>query len=65
MCQRITCSVCGKPSYQGCGRHIESVLADVPKSERCTCRERNATESGATSGVKRWFRALLTGSSRR
>ena len=35
MCQRITCSVCGKPSFAGCGRHIESVLGDVPPAERC------------------------------
>jgi hypothetical protein len=35
MCQRITCSVCGKPSFAGCGRHVESVLGDVPAAERC------------------------------
>jgi hypothetical protein len=35
MCQRITCSVCGKPSFAGCGRHVESVLGDVPVAERC------------------------------
>jgi len=35
MCQRITCPVCGKPSFAGCGRHIESVLGDVPPAQRC------------------------------
>ncbi|MBX7196757.1 MAG: hypothetical protein K1X94_32190 [Sandaracinaceae bacterium] len=39
MCRRITCPTCGKPSYAGCGMHIEAVLGDVPKEERCKCRE--------------------------
>ncbi|WAL64585.1 hypothetical protein ORV05_27000 [Amycolatopsis cynarae] len=37
MCQRTTCSRCQKPTYRGCGRHVELVLADVPKSKRCSC----------------------------
>ncbi len=39
MCQRVTCSECRKPSYAGCGRHVEQVLGDVPREQRCTCRE--------------------------
>lgn len=39
MCQRVKCSSCGKPSFVGCGRHVEQVLADVPAAERCRCRE--------------------------
>jgi hypothetical protein len=35
MCRRITCSTCGKPSFAGCGLHIESVLGDVAPAERC------------------------------
>lgn len=37
MCQRVTCGKCGKPTYAGCGAHIEQVLGDVPKGERCQC----------------------------
>ena len=37
MCQRITCSVCGKPGFVGCGAHVEQVLRDVPKDQRCSC----------------------------
>ena len=29
MCQRVTCKSCGKPTYAGCGRHIEAVLGDA------------------------------------
>lgn len=39
MCQRVVCSNCGKPSYSGCGRHIEAVLGDVAPENRCHCRE--------------------------
>lgn len=42
MCRRIQCRTCKKPSYAGCGAHVESVLADVPVSERCSCREDKA-----------------------
>ncbi|HEY2903674.1 MAG TPA: hypothetical protein VGL59_24025 [Polyangia bacterium] len=35
MCRRITCEKCGRPSFAGCGLHIESVLGDVPPAQRC------------------------------
>lgn len=57
MCRRITCSSCGKPSYAGCGRHIESVLGDVPQQARCRCRE-SAQSTGrpkATSWLAAWL----------
>lgn len=60
MCQRITCSSCGKPSFAGCGRHVEAVLGDVPPAERCHCRER-AEEPGARKAApeKNWFRSFF------
>ena len=33
MCQRVTCKDCGKPSFRGCGRHIEQVLGDVSPAD--------------------------------
>jgi hypothetical protein len=41
MCRRVTCKKCGKPTYAGCGQHIEQVLAGVPKSQRCTRQHGN------------------------
>jgi hypothetical protein len=35
MCQRNICKNCGRPSFTGCGRHVESVLKDVPVAMRC------------------------------
>ncbi|HEY3479871.1 MAG TPA: hypothetical protein VGL02_13330 [Streptomyces sp.] len=51
MCQRITCAKCGKPTYRGCGNHVEQVLGDVPLAQRCAC----ADEPPARS-VRRLFR---------
>ena len=45
MCRQTTCSSCGKPTWAGCGAHIEQALANVPKAERCRCREE--VKSGA------------------
>ena len=49
MCQRVTCASCGKPSFVGCGMHIEQVLGDVPARDRCTCRDANASSKPASS----------------
>lgn len=59
MCQRITCNSCGKPTYAGCGRHIEQVLGDVPVEKRCACREQKQPRSqdAKESWVKRLFGA--------
>jgi hypothetical protein len=37
MCQRVQCPKCGKPTWAGCGRHVEDVLGDVPTAQRCQC----------------------------
>jgi hypothetical protein len=62
MCQRVDCSECGRPTYAGCGRHVEAVLGDVPPAERCRCRERGS-KAGAARGAaeKSWFSGLFAG----
>jgi hypothetical protein len=37
MCHQITCATCNKPTWEGCGEHIEYALKGVPLNERCTC----------------------------
>ncbi|CAF1025011.1 unnamed protein product [Didymodactylos carnosus] len=37
MCYKVSCPDCGKPTWKGCGNHIEQVLGDIPVSERCQC----------------------------
>jgi len=37
MCKKIVCEKCKKPTWTGCGLHIEKTLADVKPEERCKC----------------------------
>jgi hypothetical protein len=68
MCQRITCPECGKPSFAGCGRHVESVLGDVPPAQRCPghapppAPPRSPT--GSTTGLGKLFDFLSGGRKR-
>jgi hypothetical protein len=60
MCRRIECSKCGRPTYAGCGLHVEQVLGDVPPSDRCRCREEEGEADPQTGGRGRsWLSALL------
>ena len=61
MCRRVTCPKCKKPSWAGCGAHVESVLGDVPKADRCRCREAgsefvSASNEGFVAKLKQLFR---------
>lgn len=59
MCTRVRCSKCGRPSYSGCGAHIEQVLGDVPVADRCKCREnaeRERAAKKAAAGPSWWDR---------
>ncbi len=55
MCTRVTCRKCQKPTFVGCGRHVEQVLGDVPPEERCRCRERSDGQGDEPSFLKRLF----------
>ena len=57
MCVRVVCNDCKKPSYAGCGAHVEQVLGDVPREERCKCREAEREERlDEQSFVRRFLR---------
>ncbi len=59
MCQRVTCKSCGKPSYVGCGRHIEAVLGDVAPEARCHCRETATKQAPPTAERGSWLGSIL------
>lgn len=62
MCRRVDCSKCGRPTFAGCGAHVEQVLAGVPASERCRCRQDQASSSGSKEQPREpasWLRAFL------
>jgi hypothetical protein len=51
MCHRVQCPKCNKPTWAGCGNHIDSALAGVPLDERCHCKKwTNAGAGGAPAG---------------
>ncbi len=58
MCRRVTCSSCGKPTFAGCGMHVEQVLGDVPREERCKCREKSAGSAKPGEQQPFWKRLL-------
>jgi hypothetical protein len=61
MCRRVECAKCGKPTYAGCGLHIEQVLGNVAPADRCRCRETRDENPGEPSspGPRSWLRTLL------
>ena len=58
MCHRATCKNCSKPTWRGCGKHVEQALAGVPKSQRCSCREDSLTTEASSRVAKGMFARL-------
>lgn len=52
MCRRVTCNQCSKPTFAGCGAHVEQVLAGVAPADRCKCREAAAAQPAASKPKK-------------
>jgi len=52
MCHQVTCEMCARPTWSGCGSHIAQALAGVPNDERCTCDQDvdPALNAGSTEG---------------
>ena len=50
MCRRVECRKCGKPTFAGCGMHVEQVLGNVPRDQRCRCRDEQRKASGGSAG---------------
>jgi len=61
MCRRVECRKCGKPTWAGCGAHVEQVLGDVPPADRCRCHEKPAKRraSETAPAERRWLSRLF------
>ncbi len=46
MCSRTNCRKCGKPTWSGCGQHIEIALKGVVKKDRCQGHANDPKETG-------------------
>lgn len=56
MCRRVACGRCGRPTFSGCGAHVERVLADVPHDERCRCNAEKPADTEERPRTRRsWF----------
>ena len=38
MCTKVECKKCAKPTWQGCGEHIEEALEGIALEDRCSCK---------------------------
>ncbi len=47
MCSPVTCRVCGKTTWSGCGQHVAQVKAMVPASQWCGGQHRDAELAAA------------------
>jgi hypothetical protein len=61
MCARTTCRTCGKPTWSGCGQHVESALSGVPKADRCQGHARAATTATDPADKRGGFLSRLFG----
>jgi len=61
MCRRVACRKCGKPTWAGCGAHVEQVIGDVPPADRCQCREAPAKQgkSARPAATRSWLSRLF------
>jgi hypothetical protein len=62
MCMRVNCRQCGKPTWTGCGAHVETALAGVPVEQRCRCREERQEKSEANGSWLSFVSKALGGS---
>lgn len=62
MCSRTKCRICGKPTWSGCGNHVEQALQGVAKSQRCACaKNAHPANSGPANSGGGFFTRLLGG----
>ena len=46
MCEKVNCRKCSKPTWAGCGEHIEEALAGIAKVDRCQGHKDEPKQSG-------------------
>ncbi|HJB10177.1 MAG TPA: hypothetical protein H9786_06550 [Candidatus Brachybacterium merdavium] len=46
MCRAVTCRTCGKTTWAGCGQHVDQVMRDVPRAQRCEGHPDESTRPG-------------------
>lgn len=52
MCRAVTCKVCSKTTWAGCGQHVSAVKTSVPASEWCNGKHTPAEIEAAAASQK-------------
>lgn len=55
MCSKTSCRKCGKPTWSGCGNHIEIALQGIPKGQRCQGHQNDPVEPKGPGIFSRLF----------
>lgn len=53
MCSPVTCQICGKTTWRGCGKHIDQVRVQVPPDQWRPGHEEEAQNRGSFFGIFR------------
>ncbi|MGA0185579.1 MAG: hypothetical protein ACO321_07710 [Ilumatobacteraceae bacterium] len=53
MCRQVECNRCKRPTWAGCGAHVEQVLGHIPQAERCQCA---SAPSGEKKSMFSWLK---------
>ncbi|MEU5760104.1 hypothetical protein [Nocardia sp. NPDC047648] len=56
MCSPVTCRVCGKTTWAGCGAHIDAVRAATPPDEWCAGHDDTVQREPVRRPRRIWFR---------
>jgi hypothetical protein len=59
MCRQITCKKCKRPTWAGCGAHVEQVLGHVALDKRCACANETGERSGHLGLLGKLFSRLV------
>ncbi|MBN9187807.1 hypothetical protein [Microbacterium sp.] len=51
MCYPVTCTVCGKTTWSGCGQHVADVRRRVPANQWCNGSHSDAEKAAAKAAA--------------
>lgn len=57
MCRAVSCTVCGKTTWAGCGQHVDQVKRTVPASN--WCNGHSASEKASAPKPSGFFARLF------
>ena len=48
MCRPANCKTCGKTTWAGCGKHVDTVMANVKPAQRCPGHPQDPNTGGGS-----------------